>query len=348
MTRRGNRVPRLLRIFLWLALPLVVWLALRGLDVRQVGRVLGQLGPIQIAVLLVVNLLVVCALAGRWWAILAADGHVVPYGAATLYRLAGFGITYFTPGTQFGGEPLQAYLVHRRHAVPAAKAAAAIVLDRALELAVNFGFLALGMATVLHLGIYPRGTAWVLTVGALVLLAAPVAYLAGAWGGRAPGSWIVTRMAKWAGSAPWFVKLRSSTAAAEAEVSRMAHDRPAGLILGLIFSAMTWVTLLAEWWLVLRYLGIELDLERLIAVVTATRLALFVPVPGALGALEASLVLSLSALGHTPEQALAVAAVVRVRDIAFAATGVWLGGVLAGRTPSAATTESPAESTTPS
>ena len=331
MNRNGRRVPRLLRIFLWLAFPLVVLFALRGLDLREVGRVLGQLGPIQIAVLLAVNLLAVCALAGRWWAIMAADGHVVPYQAATLYRLAGFGITYFTPGTQFGGEPLQAYLVHRRHAVPAAKAAAAIVLDRALELAVNFGFVALGMATVLHLGIYPRGTAWALTGGALFLFAAPVIYLAGAWQGRAPGSWLMTRMEKWAGSAPWLAKLRRGAAAAEAEVSRMAHDRPAGPLVGLVFSAAAWVTLLAEWWLVLSYLGIRLDPERLIAVVTATRLALFVPVPGALGALEASLVLSLSALGFSPEKALAVAAVVRVRDIAFGATGVWLGGVLLGR-----------------
>jgi uncharacterized protein (TIRG00374 family) len=110
----------------------------------------------------------------------------------------------------------------------------------------------------------------------------------------------------------------------------MARQRPRGIAWALVVSLGVWAALLTEWWLVLTFLGIELDPMRLIAVVTATRLALFVPVPGALGALEASLVLSLTTLGFRAEQALGVAVIIRVRDLAFAGAGLWLGGVFAG------------------
>jgi hypothetical protein len=329
MTRRVG--PPVIRIALWVAATVLLALALRGLDLPAIGRTLGRLGPLQITILLAVNCGVVAALAGRWWAILAADGFRLPYLAATLYRLVGFGITYFTPGTQFGGEPLQVYLVHRRHAVPQATAVAAIALDRALELIANFGFLALGLSVVIRQGIYPQGTAALLALAAVALAAIPAVYLVGAWTGHSPGSWVLRRIS---GSEPpvgWRMHLRALVAETESEVSRMARTRPAGLIAGLGFSLLSWALLLAEWWLVLAYLGVPLDPARLLAVVTATRLALFVPIPGALGALEASLVLALSALGFTGEQALGVALVVRVRDLAFAGAGLWLGGALAGR-----------------
>jgi uncharacterized protein (TIRG00374 family) len=320
-----------LRIALWTAAPILLVLALRGLDLPAVARTLARLGPLQISILLTVNCGVVAALAGRWWAILAADGFRLPYLATTLYRLAGFGITYFTPGTQFGGEPLQVHLVHRRHAVPQATAAAAILLDRALELMANFGFLALGLGVVIRLGIYPQGTAALLTLAAVALATIPAIYLVGAWTGHSPGSWVLQRIPGRQPPMRWLERLRAGVAETESEVSRMARTRPAGLILGLGFTILSWALLLAEWWLVLDYLGIPLDPARLLAVVTATRLALFVPIPGALGALEASLVLALSALGFTAEQALGVALVVRVRDLSFAGAGLWLGGALAGR-----------------
>jgi uncharacterized membrane protein YbhN (UPF0104 family) len=87
--------------------------------------------------------------------------------------------------------------------------------------------------------------------------------------------------------------------------------------------------LLAEWALALQFLDIRLTPAEVIAVVTAARLALFVPLPGAAGALEAALVLALTNLGVDPAQALSLAVVIRLRDVAFGAVGLWLGGWLA-------------------
>lgn len=332
-TQRGARVKRArfpwVSIALWLALPLALTLALKGVRLADVGRTLGRLGPGPIAVLAVVNLGVVAAFAGRWWVLLATNGYRLPYGALTLYRLAAFSISYFTPGTQFGGEPLQVHLLERRDGVPLATATASVVLDRVLELLANFAFLALGTTVVLGLGVYPRGAAIPLVLAAVSLLALPLLYIVAARSGRRPGTWILAHAPSILAGRRWMEQLRGFVSTAEDEVRRLTLDRPLGIIAGLAASGVSWAALLAEWWLATAYLGFPLDVARLVAVVTATRLAFLVPVPGALGALEASLLLSLTALGYQPQQAISLALFIRVRDVAFGAAGLYLGAALA-------------------
>ena len=317
------------RLLLWLALPVALAVAFRGVRLEEVGRTLSRLGPGPIVVLALVNLGVVAAFAARWWVLLAADGHRISYGLLTMYRLAAFAISYFTPGTQFGGEPLQVYFLQKRHGVPLATATASIVLDRVLELMANFAFLALGMAVVIRLRIYPEGTGLLLIAASVGLLVLPAAYLTAVFLGRRPGGWILGRLPL-PSSRAWVDRLRRFVHTAEGEAHRMARQRPIGIVGAVCASALTWGALLAEWWLATTYLGFALDPARLIAVVTATRLAFLVPVPGGLGALEASLILSLTALGYRVEQALGLALLIRVRDVAFGAVGLWLGGALAG------------------
>ena len=58
-------------------------------------------------------------------------------GRLVSYRVAAGAVSYVTPGTQFGGEPLQAFLLVNRESIPADVAAAAVFLERAMELALN-------------------------------------------------------------------------------------------------------------------------------------------------------------------------------------------------------------------
>jgi uncharacterized membrane protein YbhN (UPF0104 family) len=113
-----------------------------------------------------------------------------------------------------------------------------------------------------------------------------------------------------------------------------ARGSPRGLALAGAFTLASWGLLLGEWALALSFLDIHLTPGEVIAVVTAARLALFVPLPGAAGALEAALVLALTTLGVDSAQALSLAVVIRVRDVAFGAVGLWLGGWLSQAGPS--------------
>jgi len=54
------------------------------------------------------------------------------------------------------------------------------------------------------------------------------------------------------------------------------------------------------------------------------------PMPGGLGALEASQALALGALGFGPAAGLSLALLIRARDLSFGALGLLLAGSLTG------------------
>ena len=135
-------------------MPVEMWLPL-GLNIVGVycllgANVLSRLRAAQFFVLAILNGLILLVLNGRWWLILGGFGYHLPYLTLTGYRLAAFGVSYFTPGPLFGGEPLQVYLIERDHEVPRAVAIAVIALDKSLDLLANFIFLAVGVTLVLQ------------------------------------------------------------------------------------------------------------------------------------------------------------------------------------------------------
>ena len=123
--------PHLLLVVLGLGL---LWFTLRAVTLAEVWRLLGELSVIDLGVLAVVNALALMLFTGRWWLFLLAQGFRLPYLKLTGYRLAAFGVSYFTPGPHFGGEPLQVYLVSRRQRVPTDASIAAVRDSRSPEM----------------------------------------------------------------------------------------------------------------------------------------------------------------------------------------------------------------------
>jgi hypothetical protein len=94
-------------------------------------------------------------------------------------------------------------------------------------------------------------------------------------------------------------------------------------------SVISWLIVLIEAWLAMRFLGIELSAAEAIAVVAAGRLAFLLPLPGGLGALEASQILAVTALGFTRADGIGLGLFIRVRDLLLAGCGARLALALA-------------------
>jgi uncharacterized membrane protein YbhN (UPF0104 family) len=80
-----------------------------------------------------------------------------------------------------------------------------------------------------------------------------------------------------------------------------------------------------EYWLALLFLGQNIAFWQLIAVITAARITLLSPVPGALGVLEAGQALAMAALGYDPSLGISLSLLIRARDILFGLLGLGLG-----------------------
>lgn len=332
MAKPASRPLSLRRLWPW-AIGLVVagglWWSVRGIAFGDVAAALRRLTWAEIGALLLVNLGITLLFGLRWWVILRLPGARVGLLDVWAYRMAGFSMSYLTPGTQFGGEPLQIALVQRRHAIPGTEATASVVIDRAVEVLGNFTFLAFGLVLSLQLRLIPGPQGEALAGMAIALLGLPVGFLILALAGVRPVTWLLDRLPIPPGRlANGWRRLRAWTGSTEGHVVDFCRKHPAGLVGAMGISLVAWGAMIFEYGLLLTFLGIRLAPAELIGVMTAGRLALLVPVPGALGALEASQVLAMGALGYTRAEGLGLGLIVRARDLLLAVVGLALGAAL--------------------
>jgi uncharacterized protein (TIRG00374 family) len=314
--------PRVLGLVLWALALLALFLLVRRVPPEDIWAVWRRLTPVQVTALMAANALILVLLAGRWWSILRGQGYRIGYRRPFGYRLAAFAVSYLTPGPQFGGEPLQVYLLRRREALPLTAATAAVALDRLLELVVNFSFLILGIAVVVTLGLAgPNSTAPLFGM-TLALLGLPLTYLLLLARGGQPLARVLVAVARRLGRGH---RLATLMAAIEHQAGSFCRQRPGHLLLALAVSLVAWAAMVAEYWLAARFLGLSLGPAQTVAALTAARFAYLLPMPGGLGVFEAGQMLALTALGFGPAEAMALALLIRGRDLVTAALGIWLG-----------------------
>ena len=332
-----GRRQRWLRWLLWLAALALLVGVLQSVSLPAVWDAFSWLGSGPLLALAAANGLVLVASTGRWWLLLRAWGHIIPFDKLIGYRLAAFGVSYFTPGPQFGGEPLQVYLVTRHHNVPSVTALAAVTLDRLLELLVNFSFLMGGVLLITHQQLFSAKVQAAMALFVVGLLALPLGGLVILARGGRPLSGTLSLVGRW--SAPltkrlpgtcrarWYQTAVAAARASEQETAAFCRRRPLILTLALLISVVSWAALIGEYWLMLWLMGARISLFQTVVALTAARLAILLPLPGGLGALEASQVLAMGFLGVDPAIGLSAGLFIRLRDVLLSGLGLWWGGL---------------------
>lgn len=313
---------------LWLLVPVLVIWSVRDAPLADILRALSSLSVAKILLLAALNTIILLLVSGRWWLILRAQGYTIRYLSVAAYRLVAFGISYFTPGPQFGGEPAQVYYMRKRHGISTSSALASVSLDKILELLANFGFLLVGIFAALGSGLLVelapiQAVAWM--AGPFILL---LAYTLAIWKGKSPLASVLTRLPQQRGA---ILRLTRATALAEEQISQFCQRKPLVVLGASVLSILIWGVMTLEYWLALRFLGIQVDLLQAVAALTAARIAFLFPLPGGLGALEASQILAMEALGLNPALGLSISLLIRGRDITLGGLGILLGGIMTRR-----------------
>jgi len=320
-----------LRTLFWLLLLALLALALRGIPLVDIWQTLQGLDLLQLVLLGLFNILIFLLFSSRWWLILNAQGHRLPYFSLAGYRLSAFAISYFTPGTQFGGEPLQVYLLRDRHHIPGSSALAAVMLDKLFEILANFTFLIIGLLLLINGGLFQGLTRahTVLVISALLSL--PLGYLLALWAGRFPLTWLIAKLPARTANLAVVRRAEPLIVSTERQIAILFRHKPLTILWVLFLSGFIWILLLAEYWLMLKFLGVQLNLSQTIGALTAARIAFLTPLPGGIGALEASQVIALQALGLHPAMGISVSLLIRARDLTLGGIGLWWAAALSRR-----------------
>jgi uncharacterized protein (TIRG00374 family) len=336
--------PRLFLRLALLALSLaLLWLTLRNAPLVEIWAQLRQLSAGRIVLLALINVLVILSFSGRWWLLLWAQGYRLPYLRLTTYRLAAFAISYVTPGPHFGGEPLQVYLVKQRHDVPLAAVVASVLLDKTLEMVINFAFLLVGVAFVLQRQAL-RGQAHFFGYG-LLLLALPVGLLSAIAAGWHPVSWLLARATQlwrrliWPGRSDdrsLAQRLRAeqvyrTICEGENQSTKLFRHQPWLIGAAVGVSLLSWLGMMGEFWFMTQTLRLGLDFSEAMVALLAARAAILLPLPAGLGALEASQMLAMRSLGQAAAAGISLSLLIRGRDIVTAVLGLWIASTAVAR-----------------
>jgi len=322
--QRKNYLLVLRTLAIYAALGILLWWALRTVPFIEIWNALKQLRLWQIGVLFGLNILVLLAMTARWWVILRAENPQIPFLQLVRYRLAVFGLSYFTPGPQVGGEPLQVIYLQRNHGVTFARATAAVIVDKLLEFLANFILLAVGLTAAVRVGLVIRsGTQ---AIGSLVPLAAillwPLIHLMLLYRGRYPVSAVVRAAMSITKEQKWMRLIIVS----ERMAGAFTHRHPRALLAALGFSLLSWAGMAAEYFMMAGFLQAQLNAEQTLAALTAALFAFLMPLPGGLGALEASQVYVMTTFGHTAAIGISISLLMRARDILNGGLGLLLAG----------------------
>jgi glycosyltransferase 2 family protein len=303
----------------------LLWWAVRDIPIPEIYATLLSLSPIALLGLALVNVLILLLFAGRWWIVMRALGYRLPFLSLTAYRLAGFGISYFTPGPQVGGEPLQVHLLHRRHGISGTSAVAGVSLDKLIELLANLSFLVFGLILVFRGQLFSGSRLLLLLSAGLLTL--PIIYLSLLRLSRPPSAWLLMQLNFLVQWWPAFERARQQVICVEEQVSALVRQKPKALLGALLLSFVTWILMIFEYWLTIRILDVHMQPAQVIAALTAARLAFLLPVPAGLGALEAGQVAAMHILGFDPVLGISASLLIRARDITLGALGLWFGGL---------------------
>lgn len=322
---------RLLIISLWMLVGLLFWWAWRDVTFASLSEIFLRLHPLSLAILFFANAAILLLFGSRWWLIVRALGHHIPYLTLAKYRLAGFGMSYFTPGPQFGGEPLQVYLLKARHGIPTETALASVSLDKILEMLANFTFLALGILLVVCQGLFFQEIAGLLIFVSAGMVGLLLGYLAALLLGKTPLAWTFGRLPLLKRDTPPLKKIRQTLLDAESQIGAFCRQEPFVILQASALSALIWLALLAEYALALRFFGLEMSFMDVLAIIVFARLAFLTPLPAGLGALEAGQVFAMQSLGFDPILGVSISIFIRVRDSFFGLLGLWLSSVYNSR-----------------
>lgn len=251
------------------------------------------------------------------WAPLIADPGRPGWAALLRMRWIRDAVNALLPVAQVGGDVVRARLLVRR-GVGAVPATASVAVDLATELTAQFVFAAIGLAVLLRLPHQGEVTGWLVAATALCGAMAFAFLAAQRWGLFR----LVERLLPKRAGTP--ARPERPRMAGLHEAVLHLHRTPRRLWSSAAAHLVSWLLGTLETWAALHVLGVEAGLAEALVIESLGQLArsLGFMIPAGLGVQEGGFVLACGLFGILPEQALALALMRRIRDIAFGLPGL--------------------------
>ena len=323
-TRSGIGVKLPIQAGLMLILVGLLYFAFRKAPLLEIWSVIRLLRLWQLALLLSIDALIYLLITARWWFIVQSEHRGVQYIPLIGVRIAVFAVSYFTLGPQLGGEPLQVLYLRKNHGLSYTRATASVVMDKLLELLSNFILAILGVAAILQSGfiLTNRGLSIISLIPLAGIATWPLLHIILLFNRRYPVSTALRVFPASRGQ----LKLLRFIRASEHLAGQFCQRHPRAMLTATLVSLVAGFATVGEYALLISFLRIGLPFWQSVTAWAAGWFSFLVPLPGGLGALEASQVFVLGLFSVSAASAISVVLLIRARDLLIGAIGLLLAG----------------------
>lgn len=296
---------------------IALWIILKLIPFKDILNSFSTASPFLIIGYIVVSTGIMVSLAWRWKIILKSQGIDLPFYKLLNYRIIGYGVSYLTPAAKLGGEPVRAAMLGR-HGIGFSKALSSVVIDKTIEASLNGLFFFFGVIIVLFSFALPNKAEIFLLVLASILLLMVIVFYQRMMSGKG----IIKQLCK----ILRLDKIKHFNMAKVEEFESMLikfykEDKP-NFVLAILISMLSWVFMFLEFKFALLILGHDVSFMAIFLIVSFIGAAVLVPVPMALGVLEASQIAVFSLININTATGVALAFLVRARDLIWTVIGM--------------------------
>ena len=298
----------------------LLWLVFKDVTLKEVLDSFKSATLEMVIYYVIVQLLIIVILTWRWKVILDSQGiKNVNFFRLNSYRLVGQAIGFVTPSAKLGGEPVRAGLLSTRENIPFKTALSSVVIDKTIELSTSASFFVLGVIIVmLSFVVNPEIMQLMIIISAVFLVLV---------------IWFNYRMLK--GKAFFlhifevmglsrikgFKKIGRKIKEFESLIIKFYHKDTKYFYYTLLISFMSWLVMFFEYKIAGQMVGQDLSLMQIFLIFSFVGAAYTVPIPMALGALEAGQYSIFGIIRVSQAAGLGLGLLIRLKDVIITIIG---------------------------
>ena len=297
-------------------------------SLNEVLTVFSGFPLLWLAVFILISLLIDAFVAFRGLIIIRHMGYKLRFFPLVIYRWIGFAVNYLTPTMHVGGEPVRAYLL-RKDKVKSADAWSVILLDKKMELIADIFYGIFGIIILLiffdkgKFGLKENIYSYLIMFAGLFLSVYAVIKFYSRLSRNERT--FVAGIKRLKLHKLWFMKnfIKKLDEIEKSMCIFMSRSKK-GFARALSVSIILWILMYIEYYCALTIVGVKPTLAHIFLVGFFIALSYLVPVPAAIGFLEAGQISAFALIGKPGTTAIAFSLIIRGRDLVRSLLGVVL------------------------
>jgi len=285
----------------------------------KIGGVLSKISWGYLGLFLLVSVLILLARVLKWTIILRTKKVKVSFFKLLLCKISGIAVSFLTPSAFFGGGIAMSYLL-KKDKVRTHVSISSVLLDKSFELISNSLLTLIGIIVLVTNFAIPDNTMWTLLTAPIILMGV-IYYF---YQRMKSKKGFFTSIIKFLGlnKIEALKNMDEPVEKCEKEMSKFFRKKKKESLFALGISAGAWLLMFLEFKFILLSMGHNVSWIIIFSAMAVVGFAYIIPVPAALGALEAGQASLFSLVGLGAGVGVVLSLLIRVRDIMWTFIGL--------------------------